>query len=159
MWTKRAIVEEAYAELALASWVWDLTPEEIQWAVNRLDMLVSLWAAKGINIGYALSDGPNSDPEMDSGVFAYAIAPLVMNLARSIATGKGKQLTQIAETLRSAKEGYDFLCSIAAQPGTLQKPYYLPVGAGAKPWRYYWGPFIYDRQQQDKWPPPSEKEF
>ena len=54
MWTKRAIVEEAYAELALASWVWDLTPEEIQWAVNRLDMLVSLWAAKGINIGYEI---------------------------------------------------------------------------------------------------------
>lgn len=161
MWTKRTLVEEAYAELALANWVWDLQPEEIQWAVNRMDMMLSLWAAKGINVGYPLSDGSGSDPEQSCEVLAFAVPAIVLNLARSIATGKGKQLSQIPETLRAARDALSFLETMAAQPGTLQKPYYLPVGAGSKPWRYYWGPFIYQQagQTDPKWPPPSDKAF
>lgn len=160
MWTKRAIVEQAYAELALSGWVWDLQPEEIQWAVQRLDMLMAQLAARGVNIGYALGDGPDSsDPDQDSGLLTYAIEPISLNLARAIAQGKGKSLQMMPETARRMKEGMDFLYSIAAQPGELQKPYYLPVGAGSKPWRYYWGPFIFDRPQQPSWPPASDKDF
>lgn len=143
MYTKRAIIEDAYAELALAGWVWDLQPEEIQWAVKRLDMMASRWAFKGIMIGYPGSSDPaGSNPDEELPVQDYAIEPLVMNLAVTIAAGKGKQLQ--GRTLASAIQGYNDLIAEAASNRMipLRRPYYMPIGAGNKPQRYFQGPFV-----------------
>ena len=143
MYTKRAVVEQAYAELALAGWVWDLQPEEIQWAIQRLDMMVSRWTFKGVMIGYPGSTDPTgSDPDTELPVQDYAIEPLVMNLAVNIAAGKGKALPQ--HTMASAMQGYNDLVAegVANRTYSQRRPYYMPIGAGNKPQRYLQGPFV-----------------
>ena len=57
-WTKREIVEEAYGELALAGYVFDLDPEEEQAALRKLDTMMAVWDARGVRLGYPLASSP-----------------------------------------------------------------------------------------------------
>lgn len=133
-WTKRQLVEAAYAELAVCGWLYDLDPEEVQSALGRLDSMLALWDSKGIRLGYALSSTPDdADPDQLSGIPQFANEPVFLNLAKRIAASKGKQLT--AQTLELAKQGYDWLLVQAAQPIEQQMPNTMPRGQGAKPWR------------------------
>ncbi len=47
-WTKGEIVQKAYAELALAGYVYDLEPEEMQEALTTLDLQMAEWQTRGI---------------------------------------------------------------------------------------------------------------
>lgn len=132
-WSKRQICEEAYAELALAGYVFDLSPEEMQRAGRRLDTMMALWDAKGIHLGYAISDSPDSvDLEGDSQLPLSAVEPVFLNLAVRLGAGIGKQLP--AATLVKAKEGYDSVVLLAAWPRQQQMPGGVPLGAGHKSW-------------------------
>lgn len=133
--TKRQICEDAFAELALAGNVFDLSPEEMQTALVRLDRMVAFWETKGIALGYAMPDpllGSRLDDE--SGVPAGAVQALVTNLAVRLAAVWGKELSQ--DTRNTAKQGYDALLAQAAAPRDQVFPDTLPRGAGNKPWRY-----------------------
>ena len=44
MWTKTLLIEEAFGELALAGYVYDLRPEEMQAAGRRLETMMATWA-------------------------------------------------------------------------------------------------------------------
>lgn len=133
--TKRQICEDAFAELALSGAVFELSPEEMQTALGRLDRMVAWWESeKDIHLGYALPDpllGSALDDE--SGVPDGAVQPLVTNLAVRLASVWGKQLSQ--DTRNAAKLGYDALLARAAAPRPAQMPATLPRGAGNKPWR------------------------
>jgi hypothetical protein len=131
-WTIRQICEDAYAELALASYSFDLTPEEMQWAARRLHTMMAMWNAKGICVGFSLATTPGGvDLDADSGLPAHAVEPVCLNLALRLGAGKGKTLP--AGTLKAAKEGYDVLMLAAAAPRQQQLPGGMPLGAGHKP--------------------------
>lgn len=146
-YTKRELVTEAFAELALAGYVFDLTAEELNWALGKMDQMIAFWAGKGINLGYPLTVKPgNSDLDQDSNIQAWAVQPVVMNLAVKIAAGKGKQL--FPHTMAAAKEGFDYLMSIASKPVEMSYPNVLPVGAGNRYWsRYTLTPFYIERKE------------
>jgi hypothetical protein len=140
-WTKKQLIEEAYGELALAGYVFDLEPEEMQTALRRLDTMIATWTAKGINLGYPLPSSPDaSNLDDDSNLPDLAIEPVYMNLAVRLAAGGGKQLHP--STLTGAKTGYDMLLGRAAMPIEQQLPNTLPRGAGNKPWRGVGSPFM-----------------
>lgn len=140
-WTKRQIVEEAYGELAIAGHVFDISPEEQEAALRRLDLMMAVWDARGIRLGYPLASSPDdSDLDQDSGLPDSAIEPVYMNLAKRLAAGKGKALTQ--GTLQAAKDGFDLLLRVAAYPQQQQLPNTLPRGAGSRPWRTGQSPFM-----------------
>ncbi|MGE5622491.1 MAG: packaged DNA stabilization gp4 family protein [Bacillota bacterium] len=139
-WTKKQLIEEAFDELALAGHVFDLTPEELQAAGRRLDAMLAMWNGKGICLGYALSSGPDSDLDADSGLPDFAVEPAYMNLAQRLAAGYGKAI--LPTTAAAAKDGYDMLVARAAMPSEVQFPGSLPRGAGNKPWRWERGPFM-----------------
>jgi hypothetical protein len=42
-WTKREFVVQAFSEIGLASYVYDLQPEQLQTALNRLDSMLATW--------------------------------------------------------------------------------------------------------------------
>lgn len=133
-WTKGAIVDEALAELALASEVWDIQPEERQRALRRLDAMLATWEAKGIKLGYAMpADADSSNLTDSSGLPDGAVETVLLNLARRLAPSYGKTLSPAS--IQSAREGYDTLLWRAAQPQEQQFPNTLPIGAGNKPWR------------------------
>lgn len=140
-WTKGGLVDEAYAELALAGWVFDLDPEERAMGLRRLDAMLATWEAKGIKLGY--STGGKLDDE--SGLPDMAIETVYTNLALRLAAAKGKQV--LPTTHLTASAGYETLLWKAAMPPEQQLSGRMPMGAGNKPWRRSNRPFM---------PPPDD---
>lgn len=140
-WTKRQLIDEAFAELALQGYEFDITPEEQQTALRRLDTMMATWEARGVRIGYAFPSSPDdSDPDTDSGLPDSAVETAFLNLAIRIAAGFGKQLSP--DTKRVAREGFDVLLWAAAQPIEQQQPSTMPRGAGNRIWRNSQRPFF-----------------
>lgn len=50
--TKRDLIGQAYIECALNGWEYDITPEELDKALTRLDMLAAELKGRGIDLGY-----------------------------------------------------------------------------------------------------------
>jgi hypothetical protein len=140
-WTKRQFIEQAFEEIGLASYVFDLTPEQLQSALRRLDTMIAAWNALGIRIGYPLPSSPQfSDLDAQSEVPDSANEAIITNLAIKLAPSYGKQV--MPDTKATAKETYNTLLSRAAMPMEQQMPATMPSGAGNKPWRVYDNPFL-----------------
>jgi hypothetical protein len=134
-YTKRQFVEEAFAELGMANYTFDLQPQQLDTALRRLDAMMATWNAKGIRLGYPLPSSPqDSDLNTETQVPDSANEAIVANLAIRLAPSYGKQV-QI-DTRTTAKLGYDTLLARATFPNEQQFPRTLPLGAGQKPWRY-----------------------
>lgn len=142
-WTKGEIVSEAFAELALAGYEFDLSPDEIDTGRRRLDLMMATWAGQGLQMGYALSatpdDGSTAD---DSGLPLFAVEAVTLNLAIRLSAGKGKAPAQA--TKAAAKAAYDALVSRLAseQVQEVQYPSGTPAGAGRKLWRSTGRPYM-----------------
>lgn len=136
IWTKQQIIEEAFGELALAGYVFNLAPEDLLSAMRRLNLMMATWQAKGIELGYAFPASADAgDFDDPSGLPDRAIETVILHLAITLAAGRGKQLT--GSTLANAKLGFDALMSVAAMPTTTMSfPDTMPRGSGNKPWRY-----------------------
>lgn len=140
MWTKRDIITEAFAELSLAGYEFDIQPEEEQTALRRLDTMMATWEARGIRLGYALPASPDdSDPDQDSGLPDGATEAVYLNLAVRLAPGFGKVLA--GDTRKAARDAFEPLLWAAAAPREQQLPQVLPRGAGNKALRRTGNPF------------------
>ena len=139
-YTKRQFVEEAFAEIGLASYVFDLSPQQLEAALRRLDTMIATWNAKGIRIGYPIPSSPQ-DSSLNEETFVpdSANEAIITNLAIRLAPQYGKDV-QI-DTRTTAKLGYDTLLARATFPLEQQFPATLPLGAGQKPWRWD-NPFV-----------------
>jgi len=132
-WTKREFIRQAFDELGLASYVYDLTTDQLNSALYRLDSMMATWNAKGIRIGYPLPLTP-SDSNIDdlTTVPDRANEAIALNLAVRLAPSYGKQVSP--DTKQNAKMSYDALLSYAAMPPEMQLPHGMPLGAGNKSW-------------------------
>jgi hypothetical protein len=140
-WTKEQLIDEAFAELRLAGYTFDITPEEKQTALRRMDTMMATWEAKGVRVGYPLPSSPDdSNISDDSGLPDSATEAVFLNLAKRLAPGFGKQLS--AQTLSAARDAYDTLLWAAARPPQQQLPSTTPRGAGNRPWRNAVSPFF-----------------
>lgn len=140
-WTKRQYVEQAFTEIGLAGYIFDLTPEELQTALRQLDSMMAAWNAKGIRLGWPMPSSPqNSDLDDATNITDAANEAIYCGLAVRIAPTFGK--TVGGQTQFFAKQAYDQLLAIAAAPLEKQFPQTLPSGAGNKPWRNNDSPFV-----------------
>lgn len=127
--SKRGLVGDALGELGLASYVFDITPEEMTAAVRRLDQMMAAWNKRGIRIAYSLSVGDGGEvPDSDSGIPDTAQLAVTTNLALLLAPGYGK--TPSPDTRTVAKAEYAFLCGSIDAPGPMARGPGLPMGAG-----------------------------
>ena len=143
MWTKRRLIEEAYGELALAGYTFDLTPEEMQTALRRMDTMVATWVGKGIEIPYQFGpDVENSDLDDPSGIALVDCEAVYLNLAVRLSAGVGKQAAP--STKAAAKDAYDALMTRQAilQLQQQQLPSGVPSGAGHRSFGGYPAPFL-----------------
>lgn len=140
-YTKRQFVSAAFEEIGLASYVFDLQPEQLQSALRRLDAMMADWNAKGIRLGYPLPSSPQ-DSDLDEETFVpdSAYEAIICSLGIRLAPSYGKQV--MIETKTTAKQGYDILLQRATFPLEQQLPSTMPAGAGNKPWRVYDNPFV-----------------
>ena len=132
-WTKRQFVTQAFEELGLAAYVFDLYPEQMESAMKRLDAMMATWNAKGIRLGYPIPGSPeNGSLSDETSVPDAANEAIFLNLAVRLAPSFGKTVSP--DTKLNAKSAYDNLLSLAAAPVEMQLPGTLPLGAGNKPW-------------------------
>ena len=140
-YSKRQFVAAAFEEIGLASYVFDLQPEQLQAALRRLDAMIADWNGKGIRLGYPLPGSPqDSDLDEPTLVPDWANEAIITNGAVRLAPGYGKVV--MPETKAVAKDSYNTLLQRATMPPEQQLPATMPAGAGNKPWRVYDNPFI-----------------
>lgn len=90
-WTKRQFITQAFEEIGLAAYVFDLTTEQLQSALRRMDAMVAGWNSNGIRIGYPLPSSPqDSDIDVDTGVPDFANEAIYLGLAVRLAPSFGK---------------------------------------------------------------------
>lgn len=146
-WTKREIVQNAFEEVGLASYAFDLQPEQMQAGLRRLDNMMATWNSRGLRIGYPLTDSPaGSDLDQDATVTDEAIEAIVSNLAVRLAPMLGKTVSP--DTKATARSSYMALLSRRSTiPERLIDVNAVPAGAGTKYWRFNGDPFL---QQEDR---------
>lgn len=142
-WSKGDLIDEAYAEMALAGYEFDITPEEKNTAVRRLDTMMATWAARGINLGYNFGTTPTDTVlTADSGLQLIAVEAVYSNLALRLCAGKGKTIP--VGTARGARQALDALLTAIAKAEVQEQqlPNRMGRGAGNKPWRTVNQPFM-----------------
>lgn len=140
-YTRRQFVEAALSEIGLASYFYDLTPDELLAAARRLDAMMADWNGRGIRLGYPLPGSPDATAlDVETNVPDAANMAIICNLAVQLAPSYGKQV--MPETKITARNGLTTLMARAAQPREMQFPGTLPSGAGNKPWRTTMDPFV-----------------
>lgn len=129
-YTKRQLIVAAFTEIGLGSYDFDLSADQLEAGLQRLDAMVAQWSNKGIRLGYTLTASPeDSNISQDSGVAVSAVDAIITNLAIRLAPSYGK--TVPLETRTTAREAYDDLLAQAGFPQERQVVD-LPSGAGAK---------------------------
>ena len=139
-YSKRQIVEQAFEELGLATYVFDMTPDQFDSALKRLDAMIAEWCIKGIDLGYPITADPeSSELASSSNVPTWASQALISNLALKIAPSYGKSPSP--DTKQSAKTGYESLLIMNARPIQQQLPRTMPIGAAG--WRWSERTYVY----------------
>ena len=140
-YSKRQFITAALEEIGLASYVFDMQPEQLDTARRRLDAMMADWNGKGIRLGYPIPSSPqDGDLDEETNVPDSAYEAIICSLGIRLAPSYGK--TVMAETKVVAKQGYDILLQRATYPLEKQLPNTMPSGAGNKPWRVYDNPFV-----------------
>jgi hypothetical protein len=136
-WTKRQFVEQAFEEIGLAAYVYDLTPEQLQSAVRRLDAMMAGWNSNGVRIGWPIPSTPDaSDIDSDTKAPDVANEAIYLGLAVRLAPGFGKTIAPDVKV--HSDFAYSNLLNRTSEPTPeKQFPNTMPRGAGTKPWRNY----------------------
>ena len=129
-YTKRQLVDAAMAEIGLASYAFDLMPEQREGALRRLDSLMAEWNTRGLRLGYPIPDNPaDSDIDDDSNIPDAAWEAVITNLAIRLAPSYGKQVN--IATMTTARHALNTILARAALPAEMKLPS-MPSGAGNK---------------------------
>lgn len=129
-YTKRQLVEAAMDEIGLASYAFDLMPEQRELALRRLDSMMAEWNTRGLRLGYPVPDNPDdSDIDVDSNIPDAAWEAVITNLALRMAPSYGKQVN--VETKITARHALNTILSRASMPPEMKLPA-MPSGAGNK---------------------------
>lgn len=140
-YTKRQFVEAALTEIGLASYVFDIQPEQLEYARRRLDAMMADWNGKGLRLSYPIPASPEQgNLSEETNVPDSANEAVILNLAVRLAPSYGKQI--MPDTRLLAKTAYDTVLQRATAPIELQFPDTLPSGAGNKYWRDADDPFM-----------------
>ena len=141
-WSKRQIIAQALEEIGIASYTFDVKPEETQSALRRLDAMVAAWNAQGIQLGYPLvSDYLTSDLDDATAFPDWAIEAATLGLAVRLAPSYGKQVSPDMKYNHSVAMRAMYMRT-AKPTATMGWPHGLPAGAGHKMWRDYDNPFL-----------------
>lgn len=129
-YTKQQLIEEAFSEMGMAEYVFDLSPEGLQGALRRMDAMLASWYGLGVSLGYLLPVSPAESNLSDaSGLPDWAVEAVVTNLAIKLAPSYGKQVNPA--TKANAKAAYDVVLKRCAMPGEMRRRA-MPAGAGHK---------------------------
>jgi hypothetical protein len=129
-WTKRQLAEAAFREIGIASYNFDIQPQELISAIASMDSMIANW---GLSIRYNMSGNPDtSEPDLDSGLPIYANEAVYTNLGINLCPSYGKNPTREL-ILKAAKS----LATLQMKVATIPQRHFdetLPYGQGNKPY-------------------------
>ncbi|MGB3465680.1 MAG: packaged DNA stabilization gp4 family protein [Cyclobacteriaceae bacterium] len=129
-YTKGDIVKSALNEIGIADYDFDLSPEQKQSALQRLDSMIAEWNGRGIMLGYPMSGAVlGSKLEQDSNVPDFALEAIILNLSIRISPSYGKSVS--IDTKIQAKNSLDVIIKRCMKLPSMQLPS-MPTGAGYK---------------------------
>jgi len=129
-WTKGEIIRDVFTEMGIASYEFDVSPEEVVGAIRRLDTMMGEWEIRGLRLSYPQPSSPDgSSSDDDANVPAYALEAIITNLAIRLAPSYGKGISP--DTKTTAKTSLSMLFGLSAKPVEQQKNS-MPSGAGYK---------------------------
>jgi len=130
--TKRQLVEQAFSECALNGWEYDITADEKDTALTRLDTLMWELLGRGYDLGYNFP-GVIGGGDLDdaAGIPPQAFNACSIMLATRLCPTMGK--TQAAESRRAMTEAMRAIVGYQTL-GTMQLSRGTPIGSGNKPW-------------------------
>lgn len=135
-WTKQQFIDQAYNEVGLADYVFDLQPEDLQKALVKMDSMMARWSGKGIKVNYPLPGGDQDASSLDdvTGCPDAANSAIYLNLALALVSGLGKVPSR--EMKQDAKTALKDLSTFVSFIPSRQYRSKTPAGAGNKPYRY-----------------------
>lgn len=140
--TKRQFVDAAFQEAGLASYIFSLTPDQLQSALLRLDGMMATWEGKSILIAWPFATSPeDSDLDTETNAPLDANEAIYLNLAIRIAPMFGKTLSN--DTQKNARQAYNQLLGQFTKSKAKQLPTTLTRGAGSKYWDLFNDPFVW----------------
>lgn len=140
-YTKKKFAEKAYAVLGYAEYIFDIMPEEIMAGVDQLDNMMAEWNSMGIQIGYPIvTDTDDTIYQDKTNVPVRFNNAVIYQLAIRLAPGLGKTLSPTSMMI--ANNAYQAMLTALVTPHSLQYPINTPAGAGNKPWRRVYSPFL-----------------
>lgn len=141
MYTKRKLAEKAFQAIGLASYVFDIEPEEMQLAVENIDLMLAEWEPK-LKLGFLMPQNPeDSDPDQPSGLPDYANSAVILNGGLRLASTFGKPVPAGLPLL--AKNAYNELLAKGVRPVPMQYVGQLPKGAGNRRWGVQQQPYFH----------------
>lgn len=106
MTTKRDIILAALNEVGIASYQFDIQPDQIMAALGQLDRMMANWTAQGAVVPYVATD---SDPDDELTAPTSAHEAMVLNLAVRLGPSYGRGASP--ETKAMAKQALDMVRS------------------------------------------------
>lgn len=128
-WTKRQLIDAAYAKIGLGKSVYDIQAEDYATALLEMDAMVATWEGNNVTIGYPVEFTPseaNLDDETD--IPLSANAAIYLSLAVLIAPNIGKTVSP--DLKRDAGKAYRSLSNAGAEIPEMQYNPIMPRGAG-----------------------------
>jgi len=133
-WTKQEIIEQAFDEIGYSPYVYDLSANQLDSALRKLDTMVARWNSRGILLGYPLPTGHTDSALTDNTDMPdMALEACILNLAIRVAPSVGKMVS--SETRSGALRAYKDLLAQYTKPYEMQLPHTMPAGAGNRRYR------------------------
>jgi len=124
MATKRELIDEAYELMGLGSYEFDLSTEQINLALRRLNQLCGEWDSIGVRIAFNSSGGLNDD----SGIAINSQYAVTSNLAIRLCPTVGRAVNPSLSI--EAKKAYLALLNSNSQIDEYTYPSTMPLGRG-----------------------------
>lgn len=121
--TKRDLIKQALEDIGITEH-FDITPEEFQSAMRRMDRMAAEWAGVGISVGYNLAGGLDDE----AGIEAADENCFAVNLGVRIARSFGKTVT--AEAKVEAGQALNAMQVSHITVPEVPHPASLPLGTG-----------------------------
>lgn len=128
-YTKGQLVYAAFEEIGIASYEFDISPDQLSSAMRRLDSMMAEWASRGIMLSYPINKEEDITEDQDSNIPDWAWEAVITNLAIRLAPSYGK--TPSPDTKNTARKAYSSMVGIFARPQEMQLNS-MPKGAGYK---------------------------
>lgn len=128
-YTKGNLASAALEEIGIAEYEFDISPEQRQSVIRRLDMMMAEWGARFLRLSYPITTSVTPDPDQESNLPDWVGEAVISNLAIRIAPSYGKTVSP--ETRAVAKNAYTTMCGVFSKPKEMQFNS-MPKGAGYK---------------------------